>query len=186
MKNIQTRQVLREGIAIVFILFATVVITNTLLDIILPKFKDEPVTRSPVRQKVNQEELAKHVKRLNSISNALQRFDNDPKLLKDIDSLARIAAKYRGTDQEPELIDWIQKKKEEYSEDVGILVTLTLIEQDYEKAVEVTEVIRTEPNQAPDNKENPSYKKKKILAWAIAGMFLIMIIVALATGAFRN
>lgn len=52
-------------------------------------------------------------------------------------------------------------------------------ENDYEKAMEITAVIRTEANGAPDNKENPSYKKKYIFAWAILGMFVLMIIVAL-------
>ncbi|MBN1623595.1 MAG: DUF2007 domain-containing protein [Clostridia bacterium] len=59
-------------------------------------------------------------------------------------------------------------------------------ELDYEKALELTEVMRTEENQAPDNKDNPVYKKRNIFAWAIVSMFILMIIIALVTGAFKG
>ncbi len=57
---------------------------------------------------------------------------------------------------------------------------------DYERALELTEVLRNEENQAPDNKDNPTYKKRNIFAWAIVSMFILMIIIALVTGAFKG
>lgn len=59
-------------------------------------------------------------------------------------------------------------------------------EFDYERALELTEVMRTEENQAPDNKDNPAYKKRNIFAWAIVSMFILMIVIALITGAFKG
>lgn len=58
-------------------------------------------------------------------------------------------------------------------------------ELDYEKAIELTAVIRTEENQGPDNKDNPIYKSKKIFAWVIVSMFFLMIAITLITGAFK-
>lgn len=59
-------------------------------------------------------------------------------------------------------------------------------ESDYEKAVEITEVMRSEQNQGPDNKDNPMYKRKNMFAWIIVSLFLTMIVVALVTGAFKG
>ncbi|HPJ21672.1 MAG TPA: DUF2007 domain-containing protein [Clostridia bacterium] len=59
-------------------------------------------------------------------------------------------------------------------------------ELDYERAVELTRVIADEENQAPDNKDNPNYKKRNIFAWIIVSMFILMILIALLTGAFKG
>jgi len=50
-------------------------------------------------------------------------------------------------------------------------------EEAFDRALELTEVIRSEKSQAPDNKENPGYKKRKIFAWVIVGMFGLAVLV---------
>lgn len=62
-----------------------------------------------------------------------------------------------------------------HNQDADIYVS----DEDYEQAVKLTEIIRTEPNQAPDNPDNPTYGKKKIFAWMIAGLFFVLIIITL-------
>ncbi|MFO7610979.1 MAG: DUF2007 domain-containing protein [Clostridia bacterium] len=58
-------------------------------------------------------------------------------------------------------------------------------EEDHDKAVECTEVIRTEENKAPDNKNNPEYRKKMIIAWIITGIFGLAILAAFLYGALK-
>jgi len=50
-------------------------------------------------------------------------------------------------------------------------------EESFDSALELTEVIRSEKSQAPDSKENPGYKKRKLFAWVIIGMFGLMVLV---------
>ena len=50
-------------------------------------------------------------------------------------------------------------------------------EEAFDSAFELTEVIRSEKSQAPDSKDNSGYKKRKLFAWAIMGMFGLIILV---------
>lgn len=59
-------------------------------------------------------------------------------------------------------------------------------EENYDKAIEMTEVIRAEKNEAPDNKENPQYRLKRILAWIIVGTFAVVILFMLISVFFMK
>lgn len=50
-------------------------------------------------------------------------------------------------------------------------------EEAFENALELTEIIRSEKSQAPDSKENTGYKKRKVFAWAIVGIFGSIVLV---------
>lgn len=52
-------------------------------------------------------------------------------------------------------------------------------EEAYDKAVECTEIIHLEKSQVPDDKDNPNYKSRKIFAWAIVGMFVLVVLIYL-------
>jgi len=54
-------------------------------------------------------------------------------------------------------------------------------EELYDDALEFTEVIRVEKNQGPDNKENPTYKKRKAFAWIIVGAFALTVLILVLT-----
>lgn len=50
-------------------------------------------------------------------------------------------------------------------------------EEIYDSAIDITEVIRTEKSQAPDNKNNPAYKSRKFFAWIFIGAIAVSILV---------
>lgn len=50
-------------------------------------------------------------------------------------------------------------------------------EEAYDNAIDLTEIIHLEKNQAPDSKDNPTYKGRKIFAWAIVGMFILTVVI---------
>ncbi len=54
-------------------------------------------------------------------------------------------------------------------------------EEAFDKALELTEVIRSEKSQVPDSKENPGYKKRKYFAWAIIAMFGLIVLIFILT-----
>ena len=59
-------------------------------------------------------------------------------------------------------------------------------EEAYNQALELTEVMRVEENQAPDNKENPSHKKRMMFAWIIAGSFFLVVLVYFVAELLKN
>ncbi len=63
-----------------------------------------------------------------------------------------------------------------FGESHSVPAEIYVNDEDFQMAVEFTSVVRTEERNDPAKKGTQAHKNRKIFAWAIVGMFLVMLL----------